>query len=150
MIRAKVALAWMALGCVAGGSPLAVHAAPQNCPAKIENLALSYSHQGGQSKPQLSATFSNQSGKRISSATFELSLLDSAGYPHPYPHALSLRDGLDAGKVRTSQWALRVEAVDIHRTGEILLLREVDFDDGMTWKDDGSESCSLAVDYHAQ
>jgi hypothetical protein len=150
MIRAKVALVCLAFGCVAGGDPLAVHAAPQNCPAKIDSLALNYSHQGGQSKPQLSANISNQSGKRISSATFELSLLDSAGYPHPYPRALSFSDGLEAGKVRASQWALRVEAVDIHRTGEVLLLRAVEFDDGMSWKDDGSESCSLAVDYHAR
>jgi hypothetical protein len=133
-----------------GGSPLAIHAAPQNCPATIESLALNYNHQGGQSKPQLSATFSNRAGKRISSVTFDLSLLDSTGAPHAYPRALTYRDGLDAGKVKTSQWALDPESVDIRRTGEILLLRAVEFDDGMSWKDDGSESCALTVDYHAR
>ena len=150
MIRVRVALIWLAFGCVAGESPLAVHAAPQNCPATIESLSLNYSHEGGESKPKLSATFSNRAGKRIASAIFDLSLLDSTGAPHAYPHPLTFRDGLDAGKLRTSKWNLNPESVDIHRTGETLLLREVEFDDGMSWKDDGSESCSLVVDYHAR
>jgi len=150
MIRAKVVLVWLAFGCAAGESPLAVHAAPQNCPATIESLALNYNHQGGQSKPELSASFSNRAGKRISSATFELSLLDQAGYPHVYPHRLTFSDGLETGKVKTSQWALDPASVDIHRTGEVLQLRTVEFEDATSWKDDGSESCELAVDYHAR
>jgi hypothetical protein len=148
MIRAKVALVWLTLGCAAGESPLAVHAAAQVCPATIDSLALNYNHQGGQSKPQLTATFSNRAGKRIASARFELSLLDSAGYPHAYPHALTYSEGLDAGKVKTSQWALDPEFVDMHRTGEMLLLQAVEFDDATSWKDDGSESCGFGVDYH--
>lgn len=150
MIRAKFALALLAFGCVAGESPLAVNAAPQHCPAKIENLVLNYNHQGGQSMPQLSATLSNRAGKRIASATFDLSLLDSSGAPHDYPQPLTYSDGLDAGRTKTKQWDLDPESVDIHRTGEVLLLREVEFEDGTSWKDDGSESCSLIVDYHGR
>jgi len=122
----------------------------QVCPIAIENLELSYRHQGGQSTPQLAAMLGNRAGKRIASARFQLSLLDPDGYPHSYPEELVYGKGLDVDKRRNYFWTLASESVDMHRTGEALVLLEVVFDDQSSWKDDGSESCGYGVDYHAR
>ena len=132
-------------GCPVGA--LAQKAA-QRCPIAIEHLALGYSHEGGQSKPQLQLQFGNRADRRIAAATFELSLLGEGGYPHSYPEDLVYRNGLDPHKYKNFTWDLNPEAVDIHRTGESLVLQQVEFEDGTSWKDDGSESCALTVDYH--
>ncbi len=122
----------------------------QVCPIAIENLELSYRHQGGQSTPQLTAMLGNRAGKRIASARFQLSVLDPNGSPNSYPEDLIYSKGLDVDKRRNYAWSLAPESVDIHRTGEALVLLEVTFDDQSSWKDDGSESCGYGVDYHAR
>jgi hypothetical protein len=122
----------------------------QTCPVAIEHLELSYSHAGGQSKPQLQVRFANHADRRIATATFQLSLLGEGGYPHPYPDDLIYSNGLDPHKWKFFTWDLTPEAVDIHRTGETLLLEQVKFEDDTEWKDDGSESCVLTLDYHAR
>jgi hypothetical protein len=135
--------------CIAGCSAEGMSQKPaQRCPIAIENLALGYNHAEGQSKPQLQLQFGNRENKRIATATFQLWLLGEGGYPHPYSEDLVYRDGLDPHKRRNFTWDLNPEAVDIHRTGESLILQAVEFDDGTTWKDDGSLSCELTVDYH--
>lgn len=135
--------------CAAGCSGIAAaQSAPQRCPIAIENLTLGYSHAGGQSKPQLQLQFGNRADRRIGTATFELWLLAEGGYPHQYPDDLVYRDGLDPHKRKNFTWDLTPEAVDIHRTGESLVLHGVEFADGTAWKDDGSESCVLTIDYH--
>jgi hypothetical protein len=120
------------------------------CPVAIDHIELSYSHAGGESKPQLGVIFTNHARERVATATFSLSLLDSGGYPHPYPDDLIYREGLDPGKQKDFVWDLAPDAVDIHRTGEAVILQEIKFDDATGWKDDGSESCALTVDYHAR
>jgi hypothetical protein len=122
----------------------------QKCPVTIQIVELSYSHSGGQSTPQLGAVFANHAGKPIATITFSLSQLDSGGYPHPYPDDLIFSGGLGPGKLKHFSWELAPEAVDLRRTGELLVLHEVHFDDATGWKDDGSESCSFTVDYHAK
>jgi hypothetical protein len=114
----------------------------------VENLQLTYTHQGGRSMPTVTAMLGNRAGKRIVSARFRLSVLDTNGYPHSYPEDLVYQKGLDAGMQRHFAWALDPQSVDIHRAGEELVLLEVAFDDQTRWKDDGSESCGSAVDYH--
>ena len=128
----------------------AAQKAAQVCPVSVENLELTYSHAGGRSTPQLAATLGNRTGKRIASARFRLSILNASGDPHFYPEDPVYRKRLDAGKQRHFIWTLDLESVDIHRTGEELVLLEVEFDDLTRWKDDGSESCGSAVDYHAR
>jgi hypothetical protein len=123
---------------------------PQTCPVAIEHLELAYNHAGGQSRPQLVVRFANHADRRLASATFELSLLGAGGDAHPYPDDLVYRNGLDPHKWKFFTWDLAPESVDIHRTGETLLLREVKFDDDTEWKDDGSETCVLTLDYHAR
>lgn len=120
------------------------------CPVAIKTIELTYSHVGGQSKPQLGAIFANHAEKHVAAITFSLSQLDSAGSPHPYPDDLIYRGGLSTGKQKHFTWDLSPEAVDLHRTGELLLVRAVRYDDATEWKDDGSESCSFTVDYHAR
>jgi hypothetical protein len=120
----------------------------QKCPVVLDHIELSYNHQGGQSKPQLRVEFDNAAGKGITTVTFSLSVLDPAGYPHPYPDDIVYRDGLEAGKQKTFTWSLAQESVDIHRAGETVLVQEVEFADATSWKDDGSESCVLTVDFH--
>jgi hypothetical protein len=120
----------------------------QKCPVVLSHTQLSYNHEGGQSKPQLQLKFGNATGKQISTVTFSLSMLDSGGYPHPYPDELVYRDGLEAHNEKTFTWSLAPESVDIHRTGETVLVQSVEFGDSTDWKDDGSESCVLTVDFH--
>ena len=120
----------------------------RKCPVVLDHIDLNYNHQGGQSKPQLRVIFDNGAGKAISAVTFNLSVLDSGGYPRPYPEDLTYRDGLDAGKRKEFTWILSPESVDIHRTGETVSVQEIDFADNTTWKNDGSDSCELTVDFH--
>jgi hypothetical protein len=122
----------------------------QVCPIAVESLELNYRHQGGPSIPQLTAMLGNRAGKRILHARFQLSLLDGNGYPHAYPEDLIFDKGLDVDKRRNHVWPLVPESVDMHRTGESLMLLEVTFEDQTSWKDDGSESCGYGVDYHGK
>lgn len=140
----------LALGCcLAFVAPQASAGAfEQKCPVALDHIELSYAHQGGQSKPQLRVNFGNTAGKQISTITFTLSILDSGGYPHPYPDDLVYRKGLEANEQKVFVWSLAPESVDIHRTGETVLVQEVEFSDATSWKDDGSESCELTVDFH--
>ncbi len=137
--------------CLACGSARAkAGSAERKCPVVINSVELSYNHQGGASKPQLRVQFENHAGKRISSVTFSLSVLDADGNPRPYPDDLTYRDGLDAGKKKVFIWDLAPEIVDIHRTGETVVVKVAGFFDSKDWIDDGSESCAFKVDYHAR
>jgi hypothetical protein len=121
----------------------------RKCPVLLDHIDLSYGHQGGQSKPQLRVSFGNNAGKTITTVTFSLSVLDSGGYPHPYPDDLTYSDSLEAGKEKTYTWGLSPESVDIHRTGETVTVQEIGFADNTVWKNnEDSESCVLTVDFH--
>src|SRR5471030_2123280 len=54
------------------------------CPLKLSHLDLRYRHTGGTSRPQLDLSFTNVAENKITRITFNLSILDSGGYPHPY------------------------------------------------------------------
>ena len=129
-------------------APALAQSSEQKCPVALDQVQLSYAHNGEQSKPQLRIVFGNAAGKRIANVTFTLSVLDSGGYPHPYPDDLVYGDGLEASERKNFIWTLAPDSVDIHHTGETVLLQEVEFADATTWKDDGSESCVLTVDFH--
>lgn len=146
----RILLAALGLGLMSGALQAWALKPGQVCPIAVENVVLSYRHQGGPSTPQLAAMLGNRAGKRIASARFELSLLNASGDPHTYPEDLVYRRGLAMDKRINYVWTLAPESVDIHRTGEALVLLEVQFDDQTSWKDDGSESCGYGVDYHAQ
>ncbi len=146
--RIYTQILWIFLIC--GSVRVAAENAGRNCPVKIEQVQLTYNHQGGQSVPRLKVRFSNEAGKRIARVSFSLALLDPDGYPHSYPGDLDYRAGLDAGKMRASFWELRSELVDIHNAGETVVVRRVQFGDGSGWEDGGSESCKLTMDFHAR
>jgi hypothetical protein len=120
------------------------------CPVAIGRVELFYNHEGGQSRPQLKVGFGNDAGKSISSVTFSLSTLDSGGYPRPYPDSLTYGDGMETGQKKVFVWDLAATSVDIHRTGETVIVQKVDFADATSWTDDGSESCMFKVDFHAK
>ena len=124
--------------------------AEPKCPVVIDGVELSYNHQGAPSKPQLRVEFGNFGGKHISNIRFALSLLDAGGYPHPYPDDLTYRDGLEAGKKKVFIWDLASESVDIHRAGETVVVKKIEFIDASDWIDDGSEACVYNVDFHAR
>jgi hypothetical protein len=137
--------------CLAFGMLKAEAESPDpKCPVVINRVELSYSHQGGMSKPQLTIEFDNHAGKQISKITFNLLVLDEGGNPHPYPDDLMYQDGLETGKRKVYNWDLASEAVNIHRTGETAFVEKVEFIDTTSWIDDGSESCVFTVDYHAR
>jgi hypothetical protein len=137
--------------CLACGAVNGKAESPEReCPVVINHVDLSYNHQGGESKPQLTIEFGNHSGKQISKITFNLSVLGQGGYPHPYPDELIYREGLDTDKRKVYIWDLTSEAVDIHRTGETTVVKKVEFIDTTSWSDDGSESCAFTVDFHAK
>jgi hypothetical protein len=148
--RSRIAI--LALGiCLAFGERSGAAQSPdRKCPVVIQQVELSYSHQGGPSVPRLTIRFNNDSGKRIAKVAFNLALLDSGGYPHEYPDDLEFGGGLEAGMRRTHAWNLKAESVDIHRAGEIVTVQRISFDDTTTWADDGTESCKFTVDFHAR
>jgi len=122
---------------------------PSKCPVSLNRLDLRYNHAGGQSLPQLKLAFTNQTEKTIADMTFSLSILDSEGNPHPYIDNLSYRRDVPPGnQQRSHTWTLDAASVDMHHTGENMTLLEVQFADNTSWKDDGSQACSLLVDFH--
>lgn len=143
---------WVLVFCgVFGNACTAAESPAQKCPVVIDRIDLTYSHQGGQSKPELKVSFGNAGGRRVATVLFSLSLLNSSGDLQTYPEDLAYRDGLDPDKKRVFIWELAPESVDIHRAGEIVVIKKVGFDDaGSVWTDDGSETCKLTVDYHAR
>jgi len=137
--------------CLACGALRAEAGGPERkCPVVIDSVELSYNHQGGPSKPQLRVEFDNHANKQISKIAFSLSVLDAGGYPHPYPGDLMYRDGLEIGKRKVFTWELASESVDIHRSGETVVVKKVEFSDTASWVDDGSETCAFKVDFHAR
>lgn len=142
-LTAAICLAW---GVVQG----AAQSPEAKCPVMLDHVALAYNHEGGRSVPQLKVWFENHAGKQISTVIFSLSVLDSGGYPRPYPHNLKSHASLDSGKKKESTWELTAESVDIHGTGETVAVTKIEFADASTWTDDGSESCALTVDFHPQ
>lgn len=148
----KAASASLALAlCVAGGAMECAAQSPgAKCPVAIDQISLSYNHEGGRSVPQLKVWFENGAGKPISTVTFSVALLDSGGYPRLYPHNLKFRGGLESGKKRESRWELGADSVDIHGTGETVTAQRIEFADGSAWSNDGSESCTLTVDFHSK
>ena len=146
-MRANTAFLVLSFYLACGATP----AQPEEkCPVAIGRVELSYDHRGGESKPQLKVEFGNYAGKRISTVTFSLSVLDGGGYPHPYPNNLRYLDGLESGKKKAFTWDLASESVDIHRAGETVAVLEVEFVGTESWIDDGSQSCAFKVDFHAR
>ena len=149
-MRANAALLVFTL-CLAFGTLKPEAESPEpKCPVVINRVELRYNHQGGMSKPQLTIEFDNRAGKQISKITYNLLLLGEGGNPHPYPEDLTYREGMETGKRKVYIWDLASEAVDIHRTGETVVVEKVEFNDATSWIDDGSESCVFTVDYHAR
>ncbi|MGP8260032.1 MAG: hypothetical protein ACLQM6_08790 [Acidobacteriaceae bacterium] len=149
-MRTKTVLLVVALSLVCGTTRAETGRPQRKCPVVIDSIELSYNHQGGESKPQLRVEFVNHAGKKISNVTFGLSVLDASGNARPYPDDLTYRDGLEIRKTKTFIWKLDPESVDIHRSGETVVVKKVGFIDTPDWIDDGSESCAFTVDYHAR
>ena len=150
LIRQKLGCTLVALSIVCLLTRAEAQNSPQICPVHIDQVQLSYNHQGGQSKPQLTSKFSNNTKQQIVAATFSLLLLDSNGTPRPYPDDLTYSDKLEPGQKKVFTWDLLVDSIDMHRTGESLILEKVEFADNSSWRDDGSESCVYTIDFHAK
>lgn len=116
----------------------------------IDQVNLGYSHQGNPSLPRLQVRFTNVGKDSIAKVIFQLSLLDSAGYLHDYPNDLTFNEGVGQGKKGISNWTLHPESVDIHRAGEVVVVKRVAFVGGNRWADDGSQTCKFVVDFHAR
>jgi hypothetical protein len=152
-MRANAALLLLTI-CFGVGEVRAKAEGPERkCPVVINGIELNYNHQGGPSRPQLTIEFENHAGKRISKVVFRLYVLGVGGYPRPYLDDLTYQaaqEVLESGKKKEFMWALTPEAVDIHRTGETVVVKKVDFSDTTDWIDDGSETCVFTVDFHAR
>ena len=131
-----------------GSQPAATSA---KCPVSFEQVDVRYNHAGGESVPQLRLAFTNRTDKTIAGFVFSLSILDPNGNPIPYPSQLEYRREFPPSPQQRSRlWSLDKASVDMHRSGETVTLLETTFADGTTWKDDGSQACTLAFDYHAK
>lgn len=125
--------------------------APAKCPVGFQHVDVRYNHAGGESAPQLRLAFTNRADKTITGFVFSLSILDSEGNPVPYATQFDYRREFPpGGGERSRLWKLDAASVDMHRSGESVILLEADFADGTTWKDDGSQGCTLSFDYHAK
>lgn len=139
------------LGVLVSGAVAQSTTPPPKCPISLNRLDLRYNHAGGQSVPQLKLAFANQTEKTLTSITFALSVLDVQGNPHPYTENLTFRRDIPPGnQQRSHTWNLDPASVDMHHTGESLTLLEAGFADGTSWKDDGTQTCTLLVDFHAK
>ena len=122
---------------------------PAKCPVGFEQVDVRYNHAGGESFPQLRLAFTNRTDKTIAAFVFSLTILDPNGNPVPYASQFEYRREFPAGgPQRTRIWNLDKASVDMHRSGETVTLIETTFVDGTTWKDDGSQACVRAFDYH--
>jgi hypothetical protein len=120
------------------------------CPIVISRLDIPYDHSGGQSTPMAIASFENRSAKRILRAKFSLSILDEQGVERQYPHSLDYPRTLDVGKPAMSTWHLSAKDVDMHRTGEVIYVASVEFEDSTSWTDDGNLRCKYEVNYRGK
>jgi hypothetical protein len=147
-------LLWAGFACCAAlaqSSAARPGTASSKCPVGFDHIELPYNHAGGQSVPELRLTFSNRTDKTIAGFVFSLSILDSDGNPVPYTSQFNYRREFPAGEPQRARvWRLDPASVDIHRSGESVTLLETTFADGTTWKDDGSQACTLSFDYHAK
>jgi hypothetical protein len=148
----KLRLKWLLVALLASYLPTFAEAqnAADKCPIAIDQVELSYNHQDGQSRPQLTSKFVNETKKQVLAITFSLFVLDSSEAPRPYPDDLTYSEKLDPGQKKMFTWDLSSESIDMHRTGESLILEKVEFADNTLWRDDGSESCAYTVDFHAK
>ncbi|MBV8114248.1 MAG: hypothetical protein JO300_05870 [Silvibacterium sp.] len=118
------------------------------CPIGFGSVDVRYNHAGGESVPQLRLSFTNQTGKTITDLVFSLSIFDSDGSPVSYPSDFHYHHEFPPGQAQRSHtWNLDPASVDMHRTGESVMLLEARFADGTGWKDDGAWACTLAFDY---
>jgi len=138
------------LACAAGIGLSPAAQAQQKCPVLIQHISLAYNHAGGISTPQLQVKFADIADRDLAKVTFQLSVLDASGYPHVYPEDLEFRGLVPPKKSKLYSWDLDASSVDIHRTGETVLLKSVAFANGSRWTDDGSETCSLTFDFRAR
>ncbi len=131
-------------------APQTFWGANPNCPVHLHQISIQYNHQGGTSRPQLSILYEDQSQLSVAQIHFSLAILDANGSPHPYGDNFLSKGVVSVGKPKLEFWDLVPELVDIHRTGEIVVVQQVRFSDGSVWKDKGEETCSLTVDYHGR
>ncbi|MGD0098488.1 MAG: hypothetical protein ABSB60_18550 [Terracidiphilus sp.] len=149
-MKAKTVLLVVVLSLACGATQAEEKSSQHKCPIAIKSVKLSYNHQGGESKPQLGMEFESYSDKRISNIVFTLLILDAFGNAHPYPDDLTYPQDLEPGKKAAFVWDLESAAVDIHRTGETLVVKKVGFIDATSWNDGGLGVCGYTVDYHAR
>jgi hypothetical protein len=148
--RVNTSMLFLALCVICSCARVEAQTPEPKCPVVIGHVELFYNHEGGQSRPQLKVGFGNSAGKSISTITFSLATLDSGGYPRPYPDSLRYDGGLETAQKKVFVWDLAAESVDIHRTGETVVVQKVEFADATGWTDDGSESCTFKVDFHGK
>jgi hypothetical protein len=146
---ASVAIAF-ALCSISGGSALWAQNGHRACPVVINQVNLTYSHEGNPSVPRLEIRFTNAGPQPIARVVFQLALLDGSGYSHEYPDDLTSNAELEPRKEKVSNWTLQPQSIDIHRAGETVVVKKVSFAEGNPWSDDGSESCKFVVDFHAR
>jgi hypothetical protein len=129
----------------------AVDSPSRKCPIRFDRINLRYNHAGGQSVPQLNLDFTNRTANPIANIVLRLSILDTDGNPRPYPDDLTYsKEPIPGKEHKTYTWDLNTSSVDMHHTGESVTLQSLQYADGTDWKDDGSLSCSISVDFHAK
>lgn len=72
-----------------------------------------------------------------------------AAISHDYPDDLTFRNVLEPDQEKISIWTLHPGSVDIHRAGQLVVLKLVSFAEGTSWYD-GSECCKFSVDFHSR
>jgi hypothetical protein len=113
-------------------------AAAQDCPVQVTNV-IRWSPGSGNSKLELS--FKNTSDKEITTANFVVSILDSAGQPHPLMARFESGKVKAGGKKTINNWMDResLDPVTIfkYQAGP----HTVQFADGTSWNDEGGGAC---------
>jgi hypothetical protein len=96
--------------------------------------------------PSVSVHFVNQTEKRLIAIKLGLAGYDASRDRHDFPEEYAVAVNLKPQKEAKPIWQVRdVDFSQEITDGMRVYVEKLIFFDGTTWKDDGSQSCSLAI-----
>lgn len=114
--------------------------AAQECPVRVTNVYKTQIQAGGS---LLNLTLHSASDKEIKDADFAVSVLDSTGEPHPLMGAFD-SGKIKAGTTKYKRYSVGREVLDPFTKVKFQAWpHTVQFEDGTSWKDDGTHACSV-------
>jgi hypothetical protein len=114
-----------------------------SCPVTLTGV---YANPPGRSGALVSVHFVNQTDKRLIAVKVAIAGYDAAWDKHDFPEEYSVAVNLKPQKEAGPVWRIQKDQFALDTAGgAIVSLEKLVFSDGSTWRDDGTESCSLSI-----